>query len=383
MEIKILPANNGDCIIVYSDDRAIVIDGGYGFTYTNFLKPELEGFVSQGGHVSLLVVTHIDKDHISGIIKMLREQQQVHTVDIHNIWHNSYRHLQNTDMIIVSDIEEDVNVHDICIEGGKGIQDANAFQGSTLASLILKSGIAWNSQFKGNAVNTDTRQEVDIEGFSINLLSPNTNCLEELKIEWYTELFKKGILQTSHSSEYWDDAFEFLLSKDKPAFISRRRNAGSVFDIENLLKTKYVPDTSVTNISSIAFVLEYEGKRILFLGDSASETIVEQLKKIYPDAQCPIWFDMVKLAHHGSFYNSSPEFFNLVDSDKWVISTDGSTYDHPDQETLAHIIASTRERRRTIYFNYSLQKAVLLATIDNLGAEIVIAKEQSCTIITL
>ncbi|WP_455591922.1 MBL fold metallo-hydrolase [Bacteroides sp.] len=383
MEIKILPANNGDCIIIYSDDRAIVIDGGYGLTYTNFLKPELESFVSQGGHVSLLVVTHIDKDHISGIIKMLREQQQVHTIDIHNIWHNSYRHLQNTDMIIVSDKEEDVNVHDICIEGNEGIQDANAVQGSTLASLILRSGIAWNSQFNGNAVNANIRQEIDIEDFSIKLLSPTTNCLEELKIEWYTELFKKGIFQTSHSNEYWDDAFEFLLSKDKPAFISQRRNAGSVFDMENLLKTKYIPDTSVTNGSSIAFVLEEKGKRMLFLGDSASETIVEQLKKIYSDAQRPIWFDMVKLAHHGSFNNSCPEFFNLVDSDKWVISTDGSIYDHPDQETLAYIIALTRKNRRTIYFNYSLQKAMLLASINNLGAEIVTPKEQPYTIITL
>ena len=45
----------------------------------------------------MLVVTHIDNDHIGGIIELLKENgsnENPHIIEIRNIWHNSYRHLQ-------------------------------------------------------------------------------------------------------------------------------------------------------------------------------------------------------------------------------------------------------------------------------------------------
>lgn len=116
----------------------------------------------------------------------------------------------------------------------------------------------------------------------------------------------------------------------------------------------YVPDDSATNGSSIAFVLEVEGKRILFLGDAHAETIVESLITLYGEKNAPFRFDAVKLSHHGSFNNNSPKLLEIITCDNWLISTNGDKYDHPDLPTLAHIITNENNNAPKLYFNYNL-----------------------------
>ena len=72
MRIIILPALNGDCILVeIQPSHYILIDGGYVDTYENYLLPTLEEIAARGGELDIVVVTHIDCDHISGIIRMM------------------------------------------------------------------------------------------------------------------------------------------------------------------------------------------------------------------------------------------------------------------------------------------------------------------------
>ena len=67
MRINVFPALNGDCILVeYVASHYILIDGGYVNTYNNYLLPKLVEIANNGGTVDVVVVTHIDEDHISG-----------------------------------------------------------------------------------------------------------------------------------------------------------------------------------------------------------------------------------------------------------------------------------------------------------------------------
>lgn len=76
MNIYMFPALNGDCILVeYVASRYILIDGGYVDTYKTFLLPKLVEIADNGSVIDVLVVTHIDSDHISGIIRMLEEDK--------------------------------------------------------------------------------------------------------------------------------------------------------------------------------------------------------------------------------------------------------------------------------------------------------------------
>lgn len=49
-----------------------------------------------GEELSLVIVTHVDQDHIEGIIELFNENgtaDDPKVIPIKEVWHNSYRHL--------------------------------------------------------------------------------------------------------------------------------------------------------------------------------------------------------------------------------------------------------------------------------------------------
>ena len=98
MIVTIFPASNGDSFLIEIENTIILIDGGYVNTYMNSLKPKLIALNEEGKKISHLIVTHIDKDHISGIIKLIEENKEGELITIDNVWHNSYRHVKDIDV---------------------------------------------------------------------------------------------------------------------------------------------------------------------------------------------------------------------------------------------------------------------------------------------
>ena len=72
--IKLLPALHGDCIwIEYGEEGSIsrvLIDGGPVGAHAA-LRAELGRLPAEKRTFELLVVTHIDADHIDGIVKLI------------------------------------------------------------------------------------------------------------------------------------------------------------------------------------------------------------------------------------------------------------------------------------------------------------------------
>lgn len=346
MRIIILPALNGDCILVeIQPSHYILIDGGYVDTYENYLLPTLEEIAARGGELDIVVVTHIDYDHISGIIRMMEDMP----IRIKEIWYNGYRHIQS---VAVTAAEKETFIHrNICKEyRAEKAKPISAKQGCTLSALIARNGIPWNTSAKGYTIMAPMTSPLG--DAIIHVLSPNNKNIEALESFWKKRLIKDGLLKKAHSEEFWDDAYEFSLSKDMPGFHFHEKKISKSYDLLKLCEEAYEPDCSASNGSSISFVLETKRKRLLFLGDSHSETVVASLRALYGEEKAPYIFDAVKLSHHGSYNNNSPELFSLIVSDKWLISTNGDKYNHPDMPTLAHIITSGVNNQ--LYFNYPL-----------------------------
>lgn len=347
LRVIALPALNGDCILVeYMPSHFILIDGGYVDTYQNYLLPKLKEIAAQGGVVDLIVVTHIDGDHISGIIKLLEEDEL--PIGVKNIWYNGFRHVQS--IAKVSEAPESFVHKNICKECDIECKPISARQGCTLSALIAQKDLAWNEPTNGDVIKAP--MSIPLGDATIHILSPCEDDIDNLCDFWRKRLIKDGLLKKEHSEEYWDDAFEFCMSKDKPGFRFHEKKVSKSYDLEKIKETPYEADDSVTNGSSIAFVLETGGKRILFLGDAHAETIEQSLIGLYGEEKTPIDFDVVKLSHHGSFNNNSPKLLSLIACDKWLISTNGDKYNHPDISTLAHII--TQNTGCKLFFNYML-----------------------------
>lgn len=386
LNVKFFPALNGDSFLISFNAKNILIDGGYVSTYRNYIKPNLLELRKNNEKIDYLVVTHIDGDHISGIIKFLEENNNAPIIDIENIWHNSYRHLQNLELNdqkfsspALKKIEE-MNISPILkddtIESEKNV---SAKKGSTLACLIREGLYNWNSQFSNGAVCIDTIKIVDDDIFNFKMLSPNKVKLDKLKKYWAKELYKLGYINDQKTAEFIDDAFEFIISKEKELKIIKDKNvSSSKINFEELSLNDFPEDTTAANGSSISFVLEVGGKKMLFLADSHPSVIIESLKLHYDIKEFPLYFDLIKISHHGSILNTSKELLNLIDSDKYIISTNGNSFDHPDIETIARIVSRKTNLPRNLYFNYHINIIDLInvkVLKDKYNYECIIAAE--------
>ncbi len=77
--LEVMQAKKGDCLILHYGDktpRFILVDGGPAGVYAQSLRPrldELRAGPCNNGTVllDLLIVTHIDDDHIRGVLDLM------------------------------------------------------------------------------------------------------------------------------------------------------------------------------------------------------------------------------------------------------------------------------------------------------------------------
>ena len=88
VQLTALPAACGDCLVVeYQSDSGahrILIDGGLGSKYDVGLGQHLTASGDGPAQFDVVIVTHVDRDHIDGVIRALREQH----LQSADIWFN-------------------------------------------------------------------------------------------------------------------------------------------------------------------------------------------------------------------------------------------------------------------------------------------------------
>ncbi|WP_051119646.1 MBL fold metallo-hydrolase [Gillisia sp. CAL575] len=364
--LKVYPANDGDSLMLSVDNLNILIDGGYVNTYRQNIKKDLIELSKNGQALDYLIVTHIDQDHISGIVKLIEENNKSKFIQINNIWHNSLKHIQakrvkNTQSR--NPILESISKQNYLKEFNKGEHNISATQGSTLAGLISEGNYNWNEQFSNKAICTENNRVINLSNkVRLILLSPSKKQIRSLNLYWRKELLKVGFIDEITEDKIFDDAFEIMISKQKLKKRDKTKNiSGNYYEIKELLSKPFTEDNSASNGSSIAFVIEFEEKKLLFLGDAHSSVIKESLKSYYGN-QDKLNFNLIKVAHHGSFPNNDPDLISMLNADKLIFSTNGSKNNHPDRETVAHFIDKNDTVVKFI-FNYPLTQSQQLVKL--------------------
>ncbi len=372
VKVEVFPASEGDCFLISTAKCNILIDAGVYNTYHDFLKQRLKTLSKNQGKLDFLVVTHIDRDHIEGAIELLTENGNSSSpliIPIDQVWHNSYRHLQFPKQSHLGSSEFDI-LRSIITAGKLSEQhssneskDISARQGSTFAALLLSGGYCWNNSFNGEAINADIHPNIPFTNFTIRLISPDSRKLIMLANKWEKELRKQKYNFVFTSDVLFDDALEFslLMDGDGPADHIIKPISKKSVDFEDLVSTEDITDKSVTNGSSMAFVLNIEGRKLLFLGDAHSDLVAEQLQNMREEQDGPLYFDLVKISHHGSSKNTNNHLLDLLNSPNYIISTDGSKHGHPDKGTLAKLISRSSHEKVNIYCNYRTDNAVFFS----------------------
>lgn len=338
--IELLPARHGDCLwIEYGDPVRpcrILIDGGPAFAYPA-LRRRIEQLPEGDRRIDLLVVTHIDADHIEGAIRLLRDTAL--GLSIGDIWYNAWRQL---------------------VPKQKGLApvdlDYGALQGEYLSALIQARRLPWNKAFDGGPVRAGSAGEPPVRvlagGARATILSPTEVELERLRDTWESELEGAG-LEPDSPEEAMRRLAEAKRLAPPPSF------GLELPDIDELAGEPFNCDRAVANGSSIALLLEHEGRRCLLLGDAHPDVVEASIMRLPAAALGPrLAVDVVKIPHHGSRNNVSRSLLERLQCDRFLISSDGSYFNHPDPEAIARLIKSGSASPELV-FNYRSRRTAI------------------------
>jgi beta-lactamase superfamily II metal-dependent hydrolase len=326
LRIEMLPAEQGDSLwIEYGDPgqpRRVLIDGGTASSWQDGLKARIEALPEAERHFELLIVTHVDADHIDGALALVSDDTL--KASFGDVWFNGWRHLQET-----------------------GVESLGPVVGERLTDALTGRDIPWNEAFRSHAVCTGQdgeprRHELD-DGLALTVLSPTPQQLADLRPVWKKAVEEAGLDPDRPRAEP---------EEEKPAAGIERLGAGSLPDVPSLAAKALDEDASETNGSSIAVLLEFDGKGAVLCGDafpSVLEASVGRLCAERATERLPV--DAFKLPHHGSRANVSRELVAALDCPRYLVSSSGARTHHPDEEAVARVLVAD-QGARSLLFNY-------------------------------
>lgn len=326
MKIKFLQAFNGDSFLLsYNDgtqNRNILIDGGITDTYYSQntgregdLKTELDSIKKNGEFIDLLILTHIDNDHICGLLKWFELDDTAHE-QVKNVWFNSGKLIAN---YFKEPENKDLRVGLKIFSNPKtGVHEAIEYENYLIEKKIWDKKIL----IQGH--------ELKQCGVKIQILSPSEKQLKNLLKEY--KRVSGNPAYTAGKEKDWSKNIKDLINE------------------ENKTNFKFIQDSSVKNGSSISFILTFNDKSFLFLADSHPNNIVKYLKKLGYSKENPLKVELIKVSHHGSKANTNKKLLEIINTENYVISTDSSGNNHPNKTTLARIL--NVNPNAVFHFNY-------------------------------
>lgn len=379
----------GDCNVI-----RLVKDNGTQYTimvdcgkYSQDIKEYVRDVLHN--HIDLLIATHIDGDHILGIIKMLNDHEGL---SVDNIWYNSYRRtniktrieLNEQQKIILEQIKQALPVEFDAIN----YREISNTQGKSLAKTILENEALYRV-WRTDYITDQTEDFILPNDFGrIVLLGPKQEALLAIE-ERFKNAFDEYFMQVWNESIDCGEELQELLIRLIDSLQSRIKKATVASIKEPIHNAAFVRnaakdetlDDSDTNYSSIAFMLECNGHKIAMLGDAFASTIEDTIVKKYSDDEKPIACEAIKVSHHGSDGNNSKTLCNLISSHRYFIPG-GKGTEYPTWGTFGRIVESNKdEYPKLVVFSHTCDMTELINGLSSedkadLGVETIITEQE-------
>ncbi len=291
----------------------MLVDGGPPDSW-----PLLEARLTDDPLIDVAVITHIDSDHIGGMIPYLCSPL---ASSIGDVWFNGRTHLPDLPQRSVT----------------QGESVVAALLGSSELAEGRSAGapLPWNITFGGGPLDTGDEagfvERVIPDGPRITLLSPTTKRLLALATAWYA-----AVQDATRGDEETGPP-------DVPVPLT---------DLAAIAAEKTPKDGSVPNGSSIALLLEYRGASVVLGADAFGTVLGAGLTGVAAArgaATLPV--DAFKLPHHGSKSNVLEALVAIAPAQHYMVSSNGDTFHHPDDQALARVVMHAPPGA-TLWFNY-------------------------------
>ena len=353
--LDVLRARKGDCLMLHYGTRAaprlMLIDGGPSGVYKPSLRPRIER-LRTARHladdaplpVDVLMVSHVDDDHLQGLLDLTTELREQHTnrqpllLRVRSLWHNTFDDLLDT---TPAELDAAAGFGVAALAGRTDVAGdeeldavkvlASIPQGRTLrgdASFLARGTQTWkiNDKFKGRLI---------IAAGGAKKVTLGSRTALTVVGPMQAEL---AALQKAH--DRWLKDQQKRKTKDPASPLAA------------------FVDTSVSNLSSLVMVVEAANKRILLTGDARGDRIIEGLQLaglLQPGASSTMHVDVMKVPHHGSANNVDRTFFERITADHYVMSGNGE-HGNPERETLQMLFDARGTAPFVVHFTYPLDE---------------------------
>lgn len=328
IEISFLPVGCGDAIRIrfLGNDTLyhnILVDGGTykGNIYETTLQKEIQDIITKNEIIDLWIITHIDDDHIGGVLRFIKDKTLNQNVDLKRttFWFN-------------------YSVFDY----DTGIKDTNLK--SVSQGILLREFLKQNALLVEKI--TDASGAIDFYGAILTVLSPNKSKYEALIKSWENEEVK-------------------IQKKETAAFKSASGYNDYSIKMDDFNLDNFDPDKSPENASSISFLFEYHNTKTLFLADSLPFAVTDSLERMNYSESNKLVLNLMQMPHHGNKRNLNNKLLQLIQCFDFVISSNGfNTYHLPNKEALVRVVHNFPKQKVNFFITHKNQLTESIFDVD-------------------
>lgn len=308
IRVHFLPAKGGDFLwLCYRNENHwshILIDSGYAGCARDYTAV-MRHINSAGESVEAVILTHIDNDHIGGFLEWLL-QKNIVIPHIKRIFFNNSRDIQRRLNISFPSHPEDSVLGRIPAEKygvSAAVHILDALEARGLSSVLHGATIC-------------SPEPVHLsQGAELLFISPSVSALKRFAAGWEEDLQRE--------------------QKKTPKYGAVPKCRDS---LHKLMDEPFTPDRSTSNGASLAFLFEFEGKRLAFLGDAWAEECLDGLGALGYCRERSCQASLVKLSHHGSHRNFSEELAQTLRAPYFLLSTKPLSYIKGQKITIARLL---------------------------------------------
>ncbi len=361
MKIEVFQSQKGDCLLLTgADGKRVLVDGGMPDSYDAHVAPALAAIRDAGETIDVVYVSHIDQDHIAGVLKMTddliawrifdfqsangntaaKKPKVPRPADFSQVWNNAFHEQvgENT-----GPIEEMLAARARALTlipkefAREAAENYNSIAHSTGEAIRLSRrlgkrqlNVPVNPEFGGGLMFvTDPPDPLRVGTMEFTVIGPFKEDLENLRKEWNAWL-------------------ETQKAQDQLARI-RRKNEEQEGDLRDaigvlLAQAAQLGDrkkVTLPNLASLMFYVEEPGGPTLLLtGDGHWQDIIAGLEncgKLVPGAGLHV--NVLKVQHHGSEHNWHHDFARRITADNYIICGNGA-HKNPDLKVIDSLLES-------------------------------------------
>ena len=365
MELTVFQSDKGDCLLLTSRNmHRVLIDGGMSSSYTEYVAPTLGKLQKAGKALDVVYVSHIDSDHISGVLRMMddlvdwrvhdyqvdqgntihKEPDSHRPPDVKAIWHNAFHEQLGKN---AGPVEDMLAASAAILSGHEQLTLQEVAQAQRDLVTSKKEAIRLSRRVAPAQLNIPLNAPaggklmmavknlapIQVGALRFTTIGPMPADLKKLRTEWNAWLREnRDELEKIKARSRKDEerlATGEIASLTAPLLVQAQQFGN---------RTK----VTVPNLASLMFFVEEQGSAatLLLTGDGHADDILKGLELAGKLTSAGgLHVTALKVQHHGAEFNMTRHFAQTITADHYIICGNGA-HENPDLETVEAMVDS-------------------------------------------